>query len=88
MARTITLDPGQELAEFIESQVRQGSYKTTSEVVRAGLRLLQEQVAASKLQQLRSLIDEGEQSGNPVSWDVDEFLSRMRKAYSAESKEL
>lgn len=77
MTRTMTIDTGEELRGFVESLVQTGRYKTNSEVVRDGLRLLQEQQAASKLETLRQLIDEGENSGEAVNWDVDEFLSRM-----------
>lgn len=79
MARTMTVDTGEELRGFIESLVESGSYKTNSEVVRDGLRLLQEKQAASKLETLRLLIDEGENSGTAVDWDVNQFLSRMKK---------
>ena len=79
MARTMTIDTGEELRDFVESLVATGSYKTNSEVVREGLRLLQEKQAASKLDTLRRLIDEAEDSGEPVDWDVDEFLGRMKK---------
>jgi antitoxin ParD1/3/4 len=79
MARTMTIDTGEELRSFVESLVESGSYKTNSEVVREGLRLLQEKQAASKLETLRRLIDEGENSGEPVGWDVNEFLDRMKK---------
>ncbi|MFK5948605.1 MAG: type II toxin-antitoxin system ParD family antitoxin [Methylococcales bacterium] len=79
MARTMTVDTGEELRDFIESLVESGSYKTNSEVVRDGLRLLQEKQAASKLETLRLLIDEGENSGTAVDWDVNKFLSRMKK---------
>jgi Arc/MetJ-type ribon-helix-helix transcriptional regulator len=34
---------------------------------------------SSKLETLRRLIDEGETSGEPVDWDVNEFLNRMKK---------
>jgi antitoxin ParD1/3/4 len=78
MARTMTVDTGEELRGFVESLVETGNYKTNSEVVRDGLRLLQEKQAESKLETLRKLIDEGENSGDPVDWDVNEFLSRMR----------
>ncbi|WP_328185536.1 type II toxin-antitoxin system ParD family antitoxin [Marinobacter sp. OP 3.4] len=78
MARTITIDPGAELTDFIATLVESGRYKTTSEVIRAGLRLLQEDLAASKLEQLRQLIEEGERSGIAKEWNVDEFLSRMK----------
>ncbi|MDF3011852.1 MAG: putative transcriptional regulator containing the CopG/Arc/MetJ DNA-binding domain [Cellvibrio sp.] len=80
MARTITFQPSQELNDFIEGLVKGGAYNNQSEVVRAGLRLLQEQAASSSLQQLRSLIDEGEQSGELADWNLDKFLTRMKKA--------
>ncbi|MCU7849358.1 MAG: type II toxin-antitoxin system ParD family antitoxin [Candidatus Thiodiazotropha sp. (ex Lucinoma kastoroae)] len=79
MARTMTIDTGADLRGFVESLVESGSYKTNSEVVRDGLRLLQEKQAASKLETLRRLIDEGENSGEPVDWDVNEFLDRVKK---------
>ena len=77
MARTMTVDTGEELRSFVESLVETGNYKTNSEVVRDGLRLLQEKQAESKLETLRKLIDEGENSGEPVDWDVNDFLNRM-----------
>lgn len=78
MTRTITFQPSAELSEFIEGLIRTGGYNNQSEVVRAGLRLLQEQTAASKLEQLRALIDEGDLSGELQEWNLDEFLTRMR----------
>ena len=59
MARTMRVDTGEELRGFVESLVETGNYKTNSEVVRDGLRLLQEKQAESKLETLRKLIDEG-----------------------------
>lgn len=78
MARTITFQPSPEMNTFIENLLKKGDYNNQSEVIRAGLRLLQEQTANSKLEQLRSLIDEGDQSRDLSSWDVDEFLARMK----------
>ena len=86
MARTITIDTGEELRKFIEGLVETGSYKTNSEVVRDGLRLLQEKQAASKLETLRKLIDEGETSGKSVDWDVEDFLVRMKERTSEHGK--
>ena len=79
MARTMTVDTGEELRGFVESLVESGSYKTNSEVIRDGLRLFQEKQAASKLETLRKLIDEGENSGEAVDWNVNDFLSQMKK---------
>lgn len=81
MARTMTIDTGNELRGFVESLVDSGQYKTNSEVIREGLRLLQEKQAASKLETLRRLIDEGENSGTPVDWNVNEFLAGMKQKH-------
>lgn len=78
MARTITIDPGTELSRFIDDLVQTGSYKTTSEVVREGLRLLQEKNEQSQLQKLRELVDEGDNSGEAKEWNVDSFLAGMK----------
>ena len=78
MPRTLTFQPSEELSNFIESQVEAGRYQNQSEVVRAGLRLLQEQEAKSKLQQLRQLIDEAENSPIIEDWTKEEFLAQIK----------
>ena len=78
MSRTITVDTGKELLGFIDNLVESGNYKTKSEVVREGLRLLKEKQASSKLEALRQLIDDGENSGDLLEWNVDNFLDRMK----------
>ncbi|KAA1192115.1 type II toxin-antitoxin system ParD family antitoxin [Photorhabdus heterorhabditis] len=78
VSRTMTVDTGEELRGFVESLVESGYYKTNSEVVREGLRLLQEKQAESKLEALRQLIDEGDNSGEVIEWDLNTFLTRMK----------
>lgn len=46
MARTMTVDLGDELREFIESLIESGDYRTQSEVIRESLRLLREKQAS------------------------------------------
>ena len=79
MARTMTVDLGNELRGYVEHLVHSGDYKTNSEVLRESLRLFREKQADSKLEKLRQLIDEGERSGDPVEWFADEFLMRMKR---------
>jgi antitoxin ParD1/3/4 len=79
MARTMTVDLGNELRNYVESLVDSGDYRSNSEVLRESLRLLREKQAESKLEQLRHLIDEGEASGDPLIWDAQKFLERMKK---------
>jgi antitoxin ParD1/3/4 len=77
MARTITVDTGEELKSFIDDSIKSGSYKTTSEIVREGLRLLQEKQANSKLATLRRIIKEGEDSGISQYSNFDDFIKKM-----------
>lgn len=58
MPKTVAL--GDHFEQFIADQVSAGRYNNDSEVVRAGLRLLEEHEI--KLRQLRALIDEGDQA--------------------------
>ena len=79
MARTITFQPSEQLGEFVEDLVQSGYYNNQSEVIREGLRLLQEKIARSKVKELKKMIEEGENSGDPIDWDANTFLSRMKK---------
>ncbi len=79
MARTMTVDLGSELRRYVEDLVESGDYRSNSEVLRESLRLLREKQAKSKLEQLRHLIHEGEGSGDPVAWNAQEFLKKMKK---------
>ena len=49
---------GEHYEEFITHQVASGRFNNASEVVRAGLRMLEDYEA--KMRQLRQLIDEGD----------------------------
>jgi antitoxin ParD1/3/4 len=74
---TVTLPEHQ--MTFVEGQVEEGLYGSPSEVVQAGLRLLEEQ--EMKLKQLREALIEGEQSGPARRFDPDEFLARMHAGF-------
>ena len=79
MARTMTVDIGEELRDFIDSLVSSGDYRTQSEVLRDALRLLREKQAESHLQSLRDLLAEGVSSGTPETWEKDVFLQRIKE---------
>jgi antitoxin ParD1/3/4 len=61
MARSTSITLGPHFDDFIAAQVKNGRYGSASEVVRAGLRLLEE--TEGKVERLRRLLNEGEQSG-------------------------
>ena len=67
---------GDHFAGFIDMQVQTGRYGSASDVVCAGLRLLEEHEA--KVRALQSALVAGEESGAPVAFDSTAFLSRMR----------
>ena len=61
MARNTSITLGPHFDDFIAAQIEDGRYGSASEVVRAGLRLLEE--TEGRLERLRRLLDEGEKSG-------------------------
>jgi antitoxin ParD1/3/4 len=76
------VDLGHELRDFIEYLIESGDYRTQSEVIRESLRLLREKQAESRLQTLRNLLAEGLSSGEPVVWEKDTFLKKLKQAQS------
>ena len=61
MAKNTSVSLGAHFEQFIGSQIDSGRYGSASEVVRAGMRLLE--TAESRLDVLRQALREGERSG-------------------------
>lgn len=76
MTRNTSVSLGEHFGTFVDRQVAEGRYGSTSEVIRAGLRLLEEH--ETKLAALRAALIEGEQSGPSEPFDFDRFLERKR----------
>jgi antitoxin ParD1/3/4 len=76
MGKNTSFSLGDHLATFVEAQVAQGRYGNASEVVRAGLRLLEAE--ETKLAALRAALIEGEQSGAATPFDFDAFVAGKR----------
>ncbi|MCP1388354.1 type II toxin-antitoxin system ParD family antitoxin [Corynebacterium sp. TA-R-1] len=77
MARNTSVTLGDHYSNFVADQVASGKFETSSEVLRAGLRLLEERT--EKIAALNSALEAGEQSGFH-EFNVDEFLARARRA--------
>ena len=77
MAKHTSISLGDHFTTFIDQQIAQGRFGSASEIVRAGLRLLEEH--ESKVQALRSALIEGEESGPARKFEVDKFLSSVKK---------
>lgn len=86
MPRNTSVTLGEHFLEFIDRQVTAGRYGSASEMVRAGLRLLEEQEA--KLAALRAALIEGEGSGPPQPFDFDAFLAEKRRRFADENPDL
>lgn len=76
MSRNTSVSLGEHFATFVDRQVEAGRYSSASDVVRAGLRLLEEHEA--RLEALRSALAEGEASGPGEPFDVEVFLAEKR----------
>ena len=77
MQKNTSFALGEHFSTFIEEQIADGRYGNASEVVRAGLRLLEEREA--KLKALREALIEGEQSGPPQPFDLGAFLDEAKQ---------
>lgn len=76
MAKNTSVSLGDHFNSFIDDQVAHGRYASASDVVRAGLRLLEEQEA--RLAALRAALIDGETSGPSLPFDFDSFVARKR----------
>jgi antitoxin ParD1/3/4 len=76
MGKNTSFALGDHFASFIDMKVAEGRYGSASDVVRAGLRLLEER--ESKLEALRAALIVGEESGPSIEFDFDAFLARKR----------
>ena len=76
MGKNTSISLGNHFEEFIESIVQNGRFNNASEVVRAGLRLLEEE--ESKVIMLRKAIQEGIDSGIAKDFEPKTFLESLK----------
>ena len=75
--KTTTVALGPHFEEFIQASILSGRYNSVSEVVRSGLRLLEDQ--EQKMAALRKAIDEGLNSGIVEDFNPDAYLEEMKE---------
>lgn len=76
--KTASVALGDYFENFIRTNVERGRYNNASEVIRAGLRLLEENEC--RLVQLKSAIKAGEDSGIACDFSPEERLKELKAA--------
>lgn len=76
MGRNTSVSLGNYFEDFVESRIIEGRYKNASEVIRAGLRLLEEE--ENKVQILKNAIQEGIDSGIAKNFDPKKHLETLK----------
>lgn len=82
MAKNTSVSLGAHFTEFIDGKVREGRYGSASDVVRAGLRLLEEH--ETRVKALQDALIAGEESGTPKPFDFDAFIEQKQTEPAAE----
>ncbi|MGL5861173.1 MAG: type II toxin-antitoxin system ParD family antitoxin [Phycicoccus sp.] len=77
MAQNTSISLDDHFAGFLSQEVASGRYRSASEVVRAGLRLLEDQ--ETQLAALRQALADGEASGAAVPFEFDAFIASKKK---------
>ena len=81
MSKNTSITLGNHFEDFIKSRISTGRYRNASEVIRAGLRLLEEE--EDKFTALRQAIQEGIESGIAEDFEPEEFLQKLKAQRSS-----
>lgn len=76
MSKNTSISLGGYFDQFVSSQVATGRYKNVSEVIRAGLRLLENE--ENKVVTLRNAIQEGIDSGIAHDFNPEQHLKELK----------
>jgi antitoxin ParD1/3/4 len=76
MNRNTSISIGDYFDDFIQGRISAGRYKNASEVVRAGLRLLEEE--ENKIIALRAAIQQGIESGIATDFNPEVHLKKLK----------
>jgi len=75
--KNTSISLGNYFDQFVQTQVSAGRYKNVSEVIRAGLRLLENE--ESKVIALRNAIQQGVDSGLANDFDPEKHLQQLKE---------
>ena len=76
MNKNTSISLGNYFDEFVQNRIKEGRFKNVSEVIRAGLRLLEEE--ESKVMALKNAVQEGIDSGIANDFDPKKHLESLK----------
>ncbi len=76
MERNTSVSLGNYFENFVDDRISEGRYKNASEVIQAGLRLLEEE--ENKIKSLRQAIQEGVESGIAQDFNPQKHLALLK----------
>ncbi len=76
MSKNTSIALGQHFEEFVHHRIEEGRYKNVSEVIRAGLRLLEEE--EQRFYALKTAIHQGIDSGIAVDFEPGRHLEELK----------
>ncbi len=76
MSKNTSVILGEHYEKFIKSEIKSGRYKSASEVIRNGLRILEEE--KRKVYLINEALTVGEESGEPGKFENEKFKQRMK----------
>jgi antitoxin ParD1/3/4 len=76
MGRNTSISLGNHFENFIEHSLSEGRFKNASEIIRAGLRLLEEE--ENRLMVLKKAVQEGIDSGRAENFDPNKHLESLK----------
>ncbi len=76
MNKNTSISLGNYFDEFVQSRIKEGRFKNVSEVIRAGLRLLEEE--ENKVMALKNAIQDGIDSGIDHDFDHKKHLESLK----------
>ena len=78
MSKNTSISLGDYFDKFVQHSVSEGRFKNASEVIRAGLRLLEEE--EKKVIALKNAINDGLSSPRVENFDFDEHLHKLKNS--------
>lgn len=80
MSKNTSIILGEHFENFIQNEIKSGRYNSASEIIRSGLRLLENE--NSKINAINEALIVGEKSGEPVLFQNEKFKARMVAQYN------